>query len=637
MPPTIKQYGTWPSPLSPQSLALGLRLRDVQWDTETDTLVWLEGRGARGVLVMQQGDDAARDLTDTLSVRGQVGYGGGDYTVSHGHVYFAGPAGRLYRQALAGGGATAITPAFGKTASPRVSADGRWLAYVYTYERKDGLALVDAEGKMWPAKLATGTDFVMQPAWHPGGVCLAYIAWNHPQMPWDGTELRLITFDYDDVNGVPGIATSETLVGGETTAVFQPEFSPDGRCLAYVSNATGWGQLYVYNLDSREHKQITDVGAEHGAPAWVQGVRMYGWSHDSQYLLFLRNDKGFFSLWRYDIAAGTSTRIEALNDYTSMGQLATSRQSGAVAMLASSSRTPSRIITYEPQTAPAATAQGNVRILRRSSSESVLPGQLAEAEAITWKGHDGEDVHGLYYAPTSEDYEGTGKPPLMVLVHGGPTGQRAAAYDGDVQFFASRGFGVLQVNYRGSTGYGKDYMNKLRGNWGIYDVEDAASGAQHLVDVGTVDGGKMVIMGGSAGGFTVYQSLIDKPGFYKAGVCLYGVANQFGLAMETHKFEERYLDSMLGPLPQAADLYRERSPFFHADKIVDPIIVFQGADDQVVPQNQSDAIVGSLRARGVTHEYYVYDGEGHGWRKPETIEAYYTSALKFLEQHVLFA
>jgi dipeptidyl aminopeptidase/acylaminoacyl peptidase len=212
-----------------------------------------------------------------------------------------------------------------------------------------------------------------------------------------------------------------------------------------------------------------------------------------------------------------------------------------------------------------------------------------------------------------------------------------AGYSGDTQFFTSRGFAVLWVNYRGSTGYGKAYMNKLQHNWGLYDVEDSATGAAYLVEQGLADGDKIIIKGGSAGGFTVLQSLIEKPGFYKAGVCLYGVSNQFLLAMETHKFEERYTDSLLGPLPQAADLYRERSPVFQADQIVDPIIVFQGADDVVVLPNQSEAIVASLKRRGVPHEYHLYEGEGHGFRRPETLDHYYTTLLKFLMQYVLYA
>jgi len=196
---------------------------------------------------------------------------------------------------------------------------------------------------------------------------------------------------------------------------------------------------------------------------------------------------------------------------------------------------------------------------------------------------------------------------------------------------------VLDVNYRGSTGYGRKYMDALRGNWGVYDVEDALSGARHLVDGGLADEKKLVIMGGSAGGYTVLQALVRHPGFFKAGICNYGVSNLFTLAADTHKFEERYLDSMLGPLPEASALYRERSPIFHAEKIVDPLAIFQGDADEVVPRNQSDSIVESLKRRGVKHEYHVFTGEGHGWRKAETIEAYYNAVDAFLRQHVLFA
>jgi dipeptidyl aminopeptidase/acylaminoacyl peptidase len=276
-------------------------------------------------------------------------------------------------------------------------------------------------------------------------------------------------------------------------------------------------------------------------------------------------------------------------------------------------------------------------IHRRSSTESIPSAQLAEAQAIMWPGHDSEAVHGLYYPPTSDRFEGTGQPPLIVYVHGGPTSQTLATYNPTVQFFATRGFAMLVPNYRGSTGYGKAYMNKLRGNWGIYDVEDSATGAIHLAQQGLADPFKVVILGGSAGGFTVLQSLVEKPGFYKAGVCLYGVSNQFSLLTDTHKFEEHYSDSLLGPMPEAADVYRARSPLFQVDRIVDPLIVFQGADDKVVPRDQSDRLVASLKARGIPHEYHVYEGEGHGWRKPETIDHYFNAVMRFLKHHVLYA
>jgi dipeptidyl aminopeptidase/acylaminoacyl peptidase len=223
------------------------------------------------------------------------------------------------------------------------------------------------------------------------------------------------------------------------------------------------------------------------------------------------------------------------------------------------------------------------------------------------------------------------------MVHGGPTSQRVAAFNGGVQFFTSRGYAVLDVNHRGSTGYGREYRNKLRGSWGIFDVQDSVSGARALVDKKLVDGNRMVIMGGSAGGFTVLKALEDYPGFFRAGVCLYGVSNQFTLAAETHKFEAHYSDTLLGPLPQAAEIYRKRSPIFFVDKIRDPMIVFQGEIDNVVPRAQSDEVVDSLKRRSIPHEYHLYPGEGHGFRKTENIAAMYQSIDKFLRQYVIFA
>jgi len=276
-------------------------------------------------------------------------------------------------------------------------------------------------------------------------------------------------------------------------------------------------------------------------------------------------------------------------------------------------------------------------VRRRSDTEAVPPTALSAPEPVSWTSFDGGQAHGLYYPPASERFEASGAPPLIVLVHGGPTGQVVAGWAPNAQYFATRGYAVLLPNYRGSTGYGRDYMLKLRESWGIYDVQDAKSGAQDLARRGLADPSRLVIMGGSAGGFTVLQSLVELPGLYKAAICMFGVANQFTLAADTHKFEARYLDSMLGPLPEAAAVYRERSPIFHADRITDPIAVFQGDIDRVVPREQSDSIVASLRARGVPHEYHVYEGEGHGWRKSETIDQFYKSVEAFLRTHVLFA
>ena len=386
-------------------------------------------------------------------------------------------------------------------------------------------------------------------------------------------------------------------------------------------------------MESKTHTLITATDAgkncEHSKPAWIQGRRTYGWTADSKSIHFLRNNQGFFTLWRYDLASKTETQIKGLDAYTDLDQLAISQTSSDIAVIASSTQTPSQVISFNPES-------DSIRIHSRSIALNLSPDTFMKAEAISWTGDDGEAVYGLYYAPISDRYESAGKPPLMVMIHGGPTSQTTATFDYKSQFFATRGFAVLQVNHRGSTGYGRTYMNKLRGQWGVCDVEDSISGAQHLIDTGQADGDKIVIMGGSAGGFTVLQSLVTKPKFYAAGVAMYGIANQFMLVQDTHKFEERYSDSMLGALPEASDIYRERSPYFQIDNLVDPVILLQGENDNVVPRNQSDSIVASLRRRGVPHEYHVYEGEGHGFRKPDTIEHYLNAIIKFLTQHVIY-
>jgi dipeptidyl aminopeptidase/acylaminoacyl peptidase len=507
---------------------------------------------------------------------------------------------------------------------------------VHQDERRDGLAVVDVEGKEWARKLAYGTDYVMQPVWHPAGTHIAYVTWNQPLMPWDGAELRLATLGYDRA-GFPFVESTQTIAGDTDTSVFQPEFSPDGKSLAYTSDASGWWQLYVYDLETGRHTQLTSAEAEHAVPAWSQGIRMYAWSGDSRYIYSIRNQKAVSTLWCYDTQTGQvvakpdDDAAANFDAYTDLRQIAVASTRDAVALLASASTIPERIISYDPE-------RDTALVRRYSTSTALESTRLARTQAIEWSGHDGGVVHGLYYPPTSDHYEGIGLPPLIVHVHGGPTSQRRLGYDAEMQFYATRGYAVLQVNHRGSTGYGKAYKDKHRRAWGDYDVEDSASGASFLAAQGLADPQKFVILGGSAGGYTVLQSLVSKPGFYKAGVCLYGISNQFTLVSEADfKFEERYSETLLGTLPQDAPLYRERSPLFHADKIVDPVIVFQGEDDNVVPKSQSDSIVAALRQRGVPHEYHVYAGEGHGFRKPETIDAYLKATLKFLERYVVYA
>jgi dipeptidyl aminopeptidase/acylaminoacyl peptidase len=624
-------YGLWPSPVTPQGMAGGTRLGDVAWDSDGRTLVWLEGRGDQGVLVAQAGDDAPRDLTTGLSVRARVGYGGGDFGVAGGYAYFAeAESGRLYRQPLAVGRARAITPGFGHAAAPAVSPDGRWILYVHSYERIDRLAIVDAEGAHWPQIVVGGQDFYMQPRWHPDGTMIAWVQWNHPQMPWDGTELCIATVRPPRAEGdLPTVTDIRVIAGDTTTAIFQPEFSSDGRSLAYISDATGWDNLYLYDLASGESRPLTEDPVEVGQPAWSQGMRAYSFAADGSSLLFLRNEGGTRRLCRYDLATDEPEPLATLADYSWIEQPAVAPGSGTLATVASSSTIPPRIVT-------ATVGSGTPRVRARSAAEDVPPAALSTPRPVTWTSAEGAEAHGLYYPPASERYTATGLPPAIVRVHGGPTSMVTSTYNAAAQFFTSRGYAVLEVNHRGSTGYGRAYAQALRGTWGVVDVEDTAGGARHLAEAGLADGERLVIMGGSAGGYTVLQTLVTHPGLFKAALCLYGVSNLFTLAADTHKFEERYLDSLIGPLPEARTRYRERSPIYFADRISDAIAIFQGAIDPVVPRAQSDLIVEILRRRGIPHEYHVYEGEGHGWRKRETIAAFWTAVERFLKEYVLF-
>jgi dipeptidyl aminopeptidase/acylaminoacyl peptidase len=627
---TTLSYGLWPSPLSPQDMAEGTRLSDVAWDSDGQTLVWLEGRSDRGVLVCATGDDAPRDLTTNLSVRARVGYGGGDFAVAGGYVYFAeASSGRLYRQPLATGLARAITPAFGVAAAPAVSPDGRWVVYVHSDEGVDRLAVVDAAGKHWPQSLVVGADFYMQPCWHPDSARLAWIEWDHPNMPWDGTRLCVGTVRVE-TGGLPAIGDVRTVAGGPGTAIFGPAFAPDGRALAYISDKTGWDNLYLYDLAGGTARALTSEQAEMGQPAWAQGMRTVAFFSEDG-LLFLRNEAGFRECWGYDLEREQAQALPGMLDgYTWIEQPAVAPQSGRVAVIASSSTTSARIVSTDEH-------GGNPRVLARASSENVPQADLSTPRPVSWTNPEGgATAHGLYYPPASSRYTGTGLPPAILYVHGGPTSAATSAYNATAQFFTTRGYAVLALNYRGSTGYGRDYAQALRENWGVADIEDTAGAALYLGAAGLTDPGRLVIMGGSAGGYTVLQTLVTHPGLVKAAVCMFGVSNLFTLASDTHKFEARYLDSLIGPLPETSQRYRERSPIFFADKISDPVAIFQGSIDQVVPRAQSDTIVEALRRRGVPHEYHVYEGEGHGWRKRETIAAFYTAVDRFLKQYVLF-
>jgi len=564
-------------------------------------------------------------------VRARVGYGGGDFALHDGVAYWVEQeSARIYRQDLAGGPARPVTPGFGLAASPAVSPDGHWLAYLHSDDDGvDRIAVVDSEGLLWPQVLVEGHDFFSQPRWSPDGKALAWIAWDHPNMPWDGSTLYVAQVVAGD-SALPAIGEARAVAGGPDVAVFQPEWSADGSRLLYVSDESGWGQLYAADLATGDVQQLTHGEAEHGTPAWVQDMRTYAVSGDGLRVYITRQEGGFSRVQRLDLTSGRIEDVVALREYTCIERIAASPVGDAIAVIASAPRTPTRVVVFDGES-------GSARVVARSSSETVPASELAAPESLSWATGDGEMAHGLFYPPQSTRLASVGAPPLVVLVHGGPTSQSRAAWSPAAQFLATRGYGVLMLNYRGSTGYGRDYMLRLRGNWGVTDVEDAVSGVRYLAETGRADGTRAVIMGGSAGGYTVLQAMIEEPDVFCAGIDMYGVSDLFHLASDTHKFEARYLDTLIGPLPEAAPLYRERSPVNHAELIRRPLAVFQGDQDQAVPQAQSDRIVEALRRSGTPCVYHVYEGEGHGFRKQETIEHFWAEVDRFLRDHVVYA
>lgn len=620
------------SPITPELLARTRRIEDLAWSRDGRELVWLEqtkGRGTLYSLTVDSGEKRA--LTQEHDVRGRVGNGGGAFTLGDDVVVFTAD-GVLHRVALSGGASEAITPPFGEAAAPAISHDGSLVLYVHHHAGEDSLALVSAHGERWPQRLVRGADFYMQPTWHPDGRQIAWIEWDHPCMPWDGTRLCLATLEF--VEGVCVGRRQRVVAGDEDTAVSQPRFSADGRWLAFCSDRSGYGEIYLHDLSHGTTRQLSRRGADLDIPAWTQGLRTYCFSDDGRRLWAVDHGCPQSGGARHRLLEltldGETRELARLAAYESLAQPAARPRYGGLALLGSSPLLPPRILLWEDDEAPQRLHQVDDEL------DAAL---LTDPEDRYWTASDGQQVHALFYAPKfyapkKTAARGSDLPPALVLVHGGPTGQQGRAYDLRMAFFTSRGIAVLVVNYRGSSGYGRAYRRSLAERWGVSDLEDALAAHRHLVETGSADPERIGIIGASAGGYTVLRALTARPETFAVGVSLYGISDLFSLAADTHKFEARYCDSLLGPLPQQAERYRERSPLFAAERITAPLALFQGAEDQVVPKSQAQAFAGSLQQRGIAHELHIYEGEGHGWRQPATIRRHYEALESFLERHL---
>jgi dipeptidyl aminopeptidase/acylaminoacyl peptidase len=458
--------------------------------------------------------------------------------------------------------------------------------------------------------LVEGADFYSNPRVSPGGRQLAWLAWNHPYMPWDDTELFVASIETGGSLGKP-----RKVAGELEESIFQPAWSPDGT-LYFMSDRTDWWNLYAERNGKIE--PVLPMEAEFGAPQWVFGTTTYGFDRDGN--IWARfTTRGLWQIMRIDPHTGQHKTLDLPYSYISGIEVAGSRAlitSGAPAEL-------DAVVEID-------LGSGTPKVLRRSSPYKPDLGYTSKPEAIEFPTDGGKTAHAFYYPPVNRDYRGPqgAAPPLVVMVHGGPTSATPALYRMTTQFWTSRGFAVCDVNYGGSTGYGRQYRNRLRESWGLVDVADATNAARYLAEQDKADPRQLVIRGGSAGGYTTLACLAFNDVF-RCGASLYGVSDLALLVRDTHKFESRYLDRLVGLYPQEEARYRERSPIYHLDGFDRPVLLLQGLEDKIVPPNQAELILDSLKKRGVSVAYVPFEGEQHGFRKAENIIRAYESELYF--------
>ncbi|MEO8806829.1 MAG: S9 family peptidase [Burkholderiaceae bacterium] len=615
----VAPFGSWASPVT-TDLIVGETIRLGQLAVLDADIFWTEGRPAeqgRNVLVWCSADGQAQDLTPApLNVRSRVHeYGGGAFTVGRRAGFFTHDADQQLWRIRAGEAPQALTDAPGQRHADAVidalhkrlvcvredhSAGGEAVTTLVSIRLSNGAATV----------LASGHDFYSTPRLSPDGRQLAWLSWDHPNMPWDGSELWLA-----DVLADGSLGVARRVAGSTTESIFQPSWSPQGE-LHFVSDRSGWWNLY--RVRDGQVQPLHPMAAEFGVPQWAFGMSTYGFDARGR-IVCSYIEEGRSQLALLDADTG---RFESMaTTYCSIRDL----QVGAdfVAFIGASETTPEEVVRLDLNSA----AQ---RVLRRSSRATLAAEHVSVAQAITFPTEGGVTAHAFFYPPTNASQRGPEgeRPPLIVIDHGGPTGACSAEFKWSLQYWTSRGFAIVDVNYGGSSGYGRAYRERLDGQWGVVDVDDSVNAARFLIARGDVDAGRVVIRGGSAGGYTTLCALTFR-NFFKAGASHYGIGDLEALAQDTHKFESRYLDRLIGPYPERRALYLERSPVHHTGRLNSPMILFQGLEDRAVPPAQAQSMFDAVRAKGLPVALLMFEGEQHGFRRAETIRRVLEAELAF--------
>jgi dipeptidyl aminopeptidase/acylaminoacyl peptidase len=624
-----ESYGFWTSPITSDLIvARSIGLSEVRLDGPD--LYWLESRpdeAGRSVVVRYRGGVAADVTPRPFDVRTRVHeYGGGAWTVAGGALYFSHDADRrLYRLDPGAAEASPITaPGPWRYADGIIDRDRqRWIGVREDHTaagREPVNAIVSIDLDSGDARvLAAGHDFYSSPKLSPDGRRLAYLAWDHPRMPWMGTTLYV-----QDLKSGQSIA----LAGGEKESIFQPEWSFDGAHLYFVSDRTGWWNLYSLDMSqpAATPRNLTPISAEFGRPQWVFGMSAYACAGPHR-IVASNVERGLTRLALLDTSTAASTPLDLpFTDFSSVHAAG-----DRVLFRAGSATTPASVVFLN-------LATGGFETLKTSTAlagDPALASHFTGVRSIEFPTTGGRSAFALYYPPHNPGCEAPSgeKPPLLVKCHGGPTSAASSTLDLRTQYWTSRGVAVLDVNYGGSTGYGRAYRERLDGQWGIVDVDDAVNGARYLAQQGLVDGRRSVIAGGSAGGYTVLAALTFRD-YFSGGASYYGVSDLGVLVRDTHKFESRYLDSLVGAWPEMEAVYRQRSPIFHTERLSAPTIFFQGDEDPVVPPNQAELMVDALRKKGTPVVYLLFKGEQHGFRKSENIKRALDAELEFYQKYV---
>jgi dipeptidyl aminopeptidase/acylaminoacyl peptidase len=547
-------------------------------------------------------------------------YGGGHFAVSRGTVWFANYADqRLYRQDR-DGAPRPITPAADVRHADMAVDDGRGRLYAVREDHTTGakeavntIVSLDCSRDYKPITIAEGNDFYSSPKLSPDGNHLAWTTWNHPNMPWDGSELWVSDLDPDGQ-----VRSSRKIAGGITESILQPEWSAAGE-LYFISDRSDWWNLYRARGEGDE--ALCPRAAEFGAPQWVFGMRFYAFAGPDE-IVCLYSEPGGTKLGRVDLTTGTLQQVALI--YSSLSNVQSNGRK--VALFASSATLAERVLTID-------LGGGAQEVVKVSNPAHIDAGNLSLPKAIEFPTEGGLTAHAIYYPPKNQRYDAPPgeQPPLMVRCHGGPTSSAGPTYTFEYHYWTSRGFAVVDVNYGGSSGYGRAYRTRLNGGWGVVDVDDCINAARYLVEHGQADRSRVWITGGSAGGFTVLLSL-TKRDFYDAGASHFGIGDLESFIKETHKFESHYVDTLVGPYPERADLYRDRSAIHFADNLKCPVILFQGLEDKIVPPNQAEEFIAVCGQKKLPYAYVAFEGEQHGFRQAKNIRRSIEGELYFVSQ-----